>query len=185
MLSMSVCDGHYNIVCRMDDWNRHDEQWTMDCPTCRGEHGVYTTFATRDGMVATRYVWVPRAALQDLQDARDRIAAIKLDFSKYLETHHGAAWTAHFDGKTRAVVWRELTNDGREYPSLSTFSAQVRQPGLDQALKDYLQYDAVDTVIRILQLNDPELSAQKGAISDLEQVRANKEMHILSRVAFR
>ena len=177
--------GHYTVRTLMDDWNRIEQRWTMDCPRCQSQYSLYTYEVFDSGMTNTSFAWAPRSALEELATLRALVLSEQQRFADYLQHQHGPSWSAHFSGKSKRSIWEELTDAGREYPSLPTFYQHCRRSGLDRVLKDYLQYRTAGTVARVLSLSDGELSEQVSNIQDLETMSARKERHIRRDLAFR
>ena len=167
--------GHYSVVRHSDDWGRHDEHWTMDCPQCRERYDLYETSFNRKGLWETFSGWVPKPLLEELAALGRELEAAKQDLAAYLVKHYETRWVAHFKGKTRGAIWAELTRDGQQYPSLGTFYRHVRDSGLTEVLQTYLGYRDVGIVVRVLGLSDPEPDRQVNGIAVLEHNIEQKE----------
>lgn len=113
------------------------------------------------------FMWAPNEQLRELTDLEDIIREQKSELATYLAKQHGIRWIKHFEGRTKKAIWAELTDNGRAYPQLSTFYSHVRGGGLDRVLKTYLQYERIETVTRILQLNDAALASRIRQVRDL------------------
>ena len=170
--------GHYTVVHRSDDWGRYEERWAMHCPRCNENYDLYTYHANRKGITETYHAWVPKPLLHELAELRERAEEEKRGLATYLERQYGDRWRQHFSGKTRKAIWTQLTQDGRNYPSLSTFYSHIRHSGLENVLKGYLHYGEAGTVIRILKLKDVELTSRIKKIQGLEQATEKKERHV-------
>ena len=121
---------------------------------------------------------MPKPLLHELAELRERAEEEKRGLATYLERQYGDRWRQHFSGKTRKAIWTQLTQDGRNYPSLSTFYSHIRHSGLENVLKGYLHYGEAGTVIRILKLKDVELTSRIKKIQGLEQATEKKERHV-------
>ena len=150
----------------------------MHCRLCNTNYGLYTYYGNRKGITETYYGWVPKSLLCELAELRERIEKEKRGLESDMKARYGEKWRQHFTGKKKKAIWSELTQDGRTYPSLSTFYSHVRNSGLARALEEYLAYREVETVIRVLGLNDAELSSMIERIQELEQATELKEQYV-------
>jgi hypothetical protein len=50
----------YTVTQLMDDWNRSDEEWSMQCPRCKDVYCLKTIHYSKHGMDETTYKWVPK-----------------------------------------------------------------------------------------------------------------------------
>jgi hypothetical protein len=129
----------------------------------------------RKGLHVSDFLWVPKRYLHELKALEREIEKRHDEMAKYLETRYGAQWLQHFEHKSKKLTWAELTNNGSVYPQLSTFYGHVRGIGLERILKEYLRYDKVSTITRILRLRDADLTSRMNLIGDLiNQVAAKK-----------
>lgn len=152
--------GHYAVIERSDDWNRIDERWEMHCPACAPKYGLYARDYTHKGMAATYRGWLPRSVLQEFAAATTAVEEAKKRLTAYAVDTVGERWKTHFAGKTKKAVWRELTEDGKHYPSLGTFYAHVCDSGLARVLERYFDPRDLSTVVRILGPSGSELAAR-------------------------
>lgn len=161
--------GHYAVIERSDDWNRFDERWEMQCPACNAKYGLYARDYTRKGMVATYRGWVTRDVLRELAAAMAAVEEAREQLTSYAVAALGARWTVHFAGKAKKAVWRELTEDGKHYPSLGTFYKHVADSGMARVLERYFDPRELPTVIRILGPSASELSERMAEVARLER----------------
>lgn len=150
----------------------------MHCPRCKAHHALYSYSTNRRGMTETHYGWVPERLSHELTDLCKRRDDGSESLAIYLETRYGRRWREHFRGKTRRAIWTELAEDGRKYPSLATFYFHVRSSGLEKVLNEYLAYREVETVRRILNLDDSRLGSTIKGIQDLEHAIKRKEREV-------
>lgn len=169
--------GHYSVTHRSDDWGRFEERWVMHCSHCNTNYALHTYYRNRKGITETCHGWVRKPLLQELAGLNERMEEEKRGLATYLGKHYGEKWLQHFHGKTKKAIWCELTQDGRTYPSLSTFYSHIRNSGLDSVFKGYLDYREAGTVIRILELNDVKLTSIIEMVRELEQMIEQKEQY--------
>lgn len=170
--------GHYTVTHRSDDWGRFEDHWAMHCRHCNTNYVLYTYYGNRKGITETYHGWVPKPLLCELAELRERIEKEERRLATYLKAQYGEKWRQHFSGKRKKAIWSELTQDGRTYPSLSTFYSHIRNSGLVRVLEEYLAYREAETVIRVLELNDVGLSSIIERIQELEQATKQKEQHV-------
>lgn len=161
--------GHYTVIARSDDWGRSDERWEMHCVSCRANYALYTYHHNRKGLIETYYGWLPVVFMHELTALETAIEGEKSQLTEYANKHYGERWHNHFNGKPKKTIWRELTQEGKEYPSLSTFYSHARNSSLPSLLNNYFRYREIQTVIRVLELNDGNLDALIEHIQKLEK----------------
>lgn len=168
-------EGQYTITHRSDDWGRFDERWEMQCPRCRSTYGLYAWHVNHKGATIPCCGWLPRPKLRELAEAKSRTEAAEAALTTYLGSAYGGEWRAHFEGRKKSDIWRELTKNGDEYPSLGTFYSHVRASGLSSVLARYLEHSGASTVIRVLSLEDQKLRSMRAAIAKLKRHAATLE----------
>jgi hypothetical protein len=52
--------GTYLIQHRSDDWNRYDERWIMNCPTCNKMYKIAITYGNDKGISYEKHAWVKK-----------------------------------------------------------------------------------------------------------------------------
>lgn len=150
----------------------------MLCPKCRETHGLYTFHTCCSGLTETHHAWVSKKLLADLAEAMTQIREEKISLGLYLEKWYGDVWRSHFKLMSRKNVWLILTENGKHYPSLSTFYNHIRHSGIIKKLNDYLRYDDLEIILRILKINDEELESRAKTIRDLERLANLQEEKI-------
>lgn len=123
------------------------------------------------------YSWLSRVVLQELSIAATELAQSKEALSVYARTEFVERWNRHFNGKTKKNVWRELTEDGKHYPSLPTFYAHVRHSTMQRELDRYFEWHTLPTVARVLELSRSELQSRIEHIQELERLLEAKHSH--------
>lgn len=161
--------GHYAVIHRSDDWGRSDERWEMYCSSCEAEYGLYAHDYNRKGMKVTYRGWVLRRVLRELATASTAVEEAGKRLTSYAADEFGERWTAHFAGKTKKATWRELTEDGKHYPSLGTFYKHVAESGMARVLARYFDPRELPSVIRILGPGASELRERLAEVERLER----------------
>ena len=142
----------------------------MHCPSCKEKYGLYASNYSRKGMASTYHCWLPRLLLKELSVAAEELEQAKKALSVYATAHYQERWNTHFIGKAKKAIWRELTEDGKHYPSLPTFYLHVRESSLERQLARYFDYRELPTVVRVLQLSASELHSRVEQVRELEHM---------------
>ena len=168
-------NGLYTVVQRSDDWGRYEERWEMHCPSCLQRYGLYSFEYNRKGIASTGHRWLPRRMLSELAVAASEVEGARKDLSAYAIAQFQEQWKEHFRGKAKKAIWRELTEDGKQYPSLSTFYLQIRESNLEKQLALYFEYPQLPTVARVLQVSNSELHSRLAGVQALERRLEEKQ----------
>ena len=157
-----------------DDWGRLERRWEMVCSKCIDNYRLFTSYKTRMGITEPNLRWVPKSLVDQITGLERQIDREIQRGSQYVKSLYTTGWQQYFDGKSRKAIWRELTQDGALYPSISTFYSHARQVGIDQVLDSYLGYHNIQIVVDVLGLEDnwPDESIQ--AIQKLEVDKENR-----------
>ena len=107
----------------------------------------------------------------------EELAHAKKGLAAFAVAQHGEVWSEHFSGKAKKAIWRELTDDGKDYPSLGTFYLHVRQSSLQSTLTRYFDYQNLSTVIRVLHLTGSELQLRLERVRELERLLEAKNTY--------
>lgn len=171
-------NGHYTISYLMDDWNRSDERWEMQCETCRASYTLFSFWTYRHGLSEERHGWAANSLIEALRQARNHQQEKERGVIIYLETNIKDAWLAHFFGKSKKLVWEQLTESGKTYPSLGTFYTHTRQDSMEAVLLGYLKPDSVETVTRVLGAKDEQLTALVREMKSARDDADNQEIFV-------
>jgi hypothetical protein len=160
--------GTYTVTRLMDDWNRSEERWEMDCLVCKDKFTLYESGYWHSGLWTPTYRWVLREALAKVQEQQAEInqlerKIIDLARSRYLEI-----WCALFSGcKSKKDVWFSLTQ-GKRYPSLATFYKSVRYQGLKTYIDNWFNWDHLSDVLTSIKVADTDIARLIQEYSELE-----------------
>jgi hypothetical protein len=170
-------NGQYTVVQRSDDWGRHEELWKMHCQSCLQRYGLYSFDYSRSGIVVTSHRWLPRQLLNELAVTAAEVEEARKAASAYAVTQFQDQWNKHFRGKAKKAIWRELTEDGKRYPSLPTFYLHVRESSLEKQLARYFEFPELPTVARILQVGSSELQSRIEKVQAMERTLEEWQSH--------
>lgn len=168
-------NGQYTIIQRSDDWGRHEERWEMHCQSCLQLYGLYSFDYNRKGMIITSHRWLPRQMLSELAIRASEVEEARKAVSAFAVAQFQDHWNEHFRGKAKKAIWRELTEDGKRYPSLPTFYLQVRESSLEKQLARYFEYPELPTVARILQVGSSELHSRIEKVQAMERALEDRQ----------
>jgi hypothetical protein len=149
----------------------------MHCPACKANYGLYTQDYSDKGIAARYRGWARRTLLLDLSAATENLEKEKGRLTDHARTEFRERWNKHFSGKTKKAAWRELTDDGKSYPSLPTFYTHIRESSLEQVLERYFECGELPTVVRILRLNGSDLETSLTRVQRLEEELKRKDHH--------
>jgi hypothetical protein len=162
----------------MDDWNRHEECWEMNCPECQQNFRLYIDHYRHKGLTHEVHLWVPTSSLNKVKHIEKQLETAKAEVTEIATVRYTGRWLQRFeDAKTKKEVWRRLTGDGkrRHYPSLSTFYDHVRRIGLEVYLRNEFTYNNLPDIMQSLAVVDSEIHERREQISaiesDLDQAR--------------
>jgi hypothetical protein len=170
--------GHYVVADFMDDWNRTEERWTMECSRCVKTHGIYTTSRDEKGVSYPDHSWVPRRVLTELARAQSAVDAKQGAVDEYLRRAYRAGFHRRLAGLSRKAIWQALTDGGKAYPALGTFYKHVRDSGIDSVLDGYLEYRDVDVLVRILGIEDEHLDALRREVEAAQRAERAAAEHV-------
>lgn len=159
----------YTIKYLMDDWNRSDEQWEMNCPECRQKHRLHTYYYQYKGMTCKAHRWITKEAHEKVSNIETKYNRMKdqivaLAGSRYLDK-----WLSYFDGaKSKKDVWRWLTDNGARYPSLSTFYAHLKNDNLEKYLRKEFDFENLQMILSKLNANDNDVNKMLKIINEVK-----------------
>lgn len=169
--------GTYTIKFFMDDWNRSEERWEMDCPTCKQNYRLYTYYYYDSGMECKSYLWVPREAYTKVENIGVQLNKAKKEVVGIATSRYMDKWLVYFqDARTKKEIWRRLTDNGKRYPSLSTFYTHTRNRSPETYLRREFHYDNVPVILQKLGIIDNEVNEKLQATRQIEgKFREGKE----------
>ena len=149
--------GTYTVVFLMDDWNRTEERWTMNCSTCKNNYVRHTFWYLDSGMTAESYRWVRCEALHAYQECVRAHEQLQRKISNTARVRHLEKWRALFtDCHSKKAVWLCLTG-GRGYPSLPTFYAHIRPLGVDHYIEAWFTWQHLPEILYRLKVTDADI----------------------------
>lgn len=167
--------GQYTVTYLSDDWNRSDEHGTMLCPECAEIYCWYSYQLNHKGIYETYYKWISKEHLQKRNQLGEELMQRHGQLESYLNQNYSKQWLQKFDSMTKKAIWKQL----RDGQSLSTFYNHVRMSSLQHVLLGYLDYRGVETIIRVLGLDDEQLGRQVAQIHRLQELKGEHEQQML------
>lgn len=161
--------GTYTVRGFMDDWNRSEERWEMDCPICKQKYQLYTYHYYDSGMVCDAYLWVPRKLYEEMKGIEEKLERTKEEISGIAHSRYMDMWLSYFnDAKTKKEVWRRLTGNGKKYPSLSTFYSHTKNDDLTKYISHYFDYDNLTFILKKLEIKDSEIDKKILRVKEIK-----------------
>jgi hypothetical protein len=162
--------GTYTVRFFMDDWNRTEERWEMDCPICKQRYQLYTYSYYDSGMSSEGQVWVLKAELAKVESIGTQLNKARNDIVDFATSRYMEAWLSYFqDAKTKKEKWRRLTDDGRRmYPSLSAFYQHTKDRSVEEYLKEEFRYINIPNILAKINVTDSYIDDNLRIIKKLE-----------------
>lgn len=159
----------YTIKYFMDDWNRSEEQREMDCHSCKQNYQLYTCSYFHSGMECSSCRWVPKESYKKVEDIGIQLNKTKKDIIDIATSRYLDKWLMYFQNiKTKKGIWRELTDNGKKYPSLSTFYAHTKNESLNIYLRREFTLEKVPTILQKIDIIDNEINDKLQQIKQIE-----------------
>lgn len=168
--------GKYVVSHYSDDWNRFDETWEMTCPNCKKEYVCYTYYYYDSGMSCSSNIWVPVRLYNKYKDFETRISNRKKEILNKAKTKWLSVWIEYFKKiKSKKDIWRILTDNGKRYPSLSSFYSHTSGKPMSTYLENEFRYDSIPIILKIINKEDSDLNQQISEVNDLEKEKKEVE----------
>lgn len=153
----------------MDDWNRSEERWEMDCLTCKQNYRLYTHHYYDSGMACSSCLWVQNGQYESVERIEAQLTKAKEDVVRVATSRYMDKWLSYFqDAKSKKEIWRRLTDNGRRYPSLSTFYAHTRHMDPESCVRKEFDYGNVLIILQKLGITDEEINGKLQAAKQVE-----------------
>jgi hypothetical protein len=143
----------------MDDWNRSEERWEMDCIKCKKQYCLYQYSYLDSGMNCRTFLWVRREELEKVDKIEAQLTKAKEEVVKKAKARYMDMWLSYFqDVKSKKEIWRRLTDNGKRYPSLSAFYNHTKDTTLQSYLRGEFTYESMPVILQKLHVADREIS---------------------------
>lgn len=161
--------GTYTIISLSDDWCRSEERREMDCIICEQKYQLYTYHYYDSGMTCEAYLWVPRKLYEEMKNDEENLNKTKKEILDLAHSRYMSTWRSYFNGaKTKKEAWRRLTNNGKKYPTLSTFYSHTKNDDLAKYISNYFYYDNLTYIIEKLGIKDDEIDKMILKVKEFE-----------------
>ena len=161
--------GTYTVRSYMDDWNRLEDRWEMDCPECQERFQLYTYYYLDSGMTWDSKIWVLSEEFERYRLIEEELEIIKVEVVGLFISRYLDRWISYFDDtKTKKDVWRRLTDNGERYPSLSTFYSHIRGSDVLEYLRKEVNFHNLPFMITKLGIVDILIVEKLAQIENLE-----------------
>lgn len=161
-------NGTYTIIQRMDDWNRLDSNWVMNCPECMAIYSLYSYNYYDSGIPTQGKRWVKKGAFEKskkLQQEADKLKekAVELAREKYFPL-----LIDKFSKSSKKEIWSVLNENIAWYKSLGTFYKHTKNRTTKDYLSDVFDYRNLKSILKIVNIKDTEISDSLLKIDSLE-----------------
>lgn len=147
--------GTYTVRLLMDDWNRSEENWEMDCPICKKKYQLYEYNYHDSGLDCKAYLWVVKKLYEEMVKDKKHLEQTKISLVNSAKTRYKDKWLFYFhDAKTKKEVWRKLTDDGNRNLNLSTFFSHTQNDDIIKYVRDYFNYNNLLFILNKLEIKD-------------------------------
>jgi hypothetical protein len=159
--------GVFTIRRYMDDWNRVEDRWAMNCPRCTKEYTLDSFSYYHSGLHQVGYRWVVTVKFKQAQSLRKEAEQLKARAFDAAKRRYLSRWLSRFEGQTKKDVWTRLTANGEQYPSLGTFYKHLRDGGQTRYLTDYFAAH-LETALALIGVADTEIRALLSRAKDTD-----------------
>ena len=168
--------GSYTVRFYSDDWNRYRTEWEMDCPLCKQNYRLYKYCYPHHGIMETSSLWVPKELYEKREKLYEQLSQCQEEVAEISKSRYLNRWISYFNNvKTKKGIWEKLTDNGKTYPSLSTFYAHVRSIKIETYLAREFNYNNMLTILKKLGIEDSEVNERMRAIKEMESELSKTE----------
>ncbi|MEP1032482.1 hypothetical protein [Ekhidna sp.] len=164
--------GFYTVTLKLDDWNRMEEFWNMNCSHCEDDYILHHDFVTSSGLNEKRYFWIKKSQWLKFENLKSEAKKFRDLSVEIARREYQELWNQYFFKKKKKFIWKALTNNGSVYPSLSTFYTHIKEWGIEQYLSDFFKnYNSL--ALQILNVENKEISSLREKANSLEEEANN------------
>ncbi len=174
--------GSYAVSVSATEWGRSTEHWVMRCGECRSRY-VLLDYALREKDRQWRaHVWILASDRRLLSALDEEIADADASIGRQARLTLLDEWTSLPSSvSSKKGLWELLTDSGElEYPSLSTFYAQVRRTGLERYWEQEFSSHNMPRILVVLDHEDHELQGALHQLAKLRVKRVEMENRLIS-----
>ncbi|MGD7054769.1 hypothetical protein [Sutcliffiella horikoshii] len=149
-------NGTYTVVVQMDDWNRHRERRTINCPECAENEKT--------------------AKINEAKE-RERLKNLDEEIKTYFSEHYMEKWLSYFDSaKNKKEIWALAKEKGIERDSLSSFYTRNKSKGIEIYVKELAISDNMQKIMQALNIEDLDLSCKVDEVMKLKRIEYAKSV---------
>lgn len=155
--------GFILTVGRSDDWNRTEEDISLQCSECAKNFVRYSYNYHNSGMLETATYWVKKVDYETFCQLKSELEAINAQGNKevtdYLRLHYLKPWLDLFIDvpRNKKAVWNKLKLLGLTHYSYSTFSGKFKTGELEGYIESFVGYIHIKKITKILSINDKHI----------------------------
>lgn len=175
-------NGTYAVALSANDWGRSTEQWTMRCGECRCRYVLLDYTLREKDRQWLAQVWVLASDRLSLGTLDEEITDAEASIEQRARLTLLDEWMSlPSTVGSRKRLWELMTDSGEiEYPSLSTFYAQVRRIGLDRYWEQEFSPRNMSRILVVLEHDDHELRSALDQLGKLKAKRVEMENRLIS-----
>ncbi|MDA1189072.1 MAG: hypothetical protein O2854_05275, partial [Chloroflexi bacterium] len=163
-------EGTYTAKSFVDDWNRSERRWEMNCPKCKQVYLLHTYYEYESGKSCGSHVWVRKEHYEAVQKIKTQLVGEKEHVVNLAERRYMQAWLSYFeDAKSKKEIWRRLTEAGRLYPGLATFYSHTKHMNPETYLRREFSYKNLPKILQKLNIIDEPIQLRLRATMGLEE----------------
>lgn len=174
--------GSYEVAVSANEWGRSTEQWAMRCGECRSKYVLFDYTLREKDRQWLAQVWVLASDRLLIRAHEEEITVAEASIEQRGRLTLLKEWMSlpsTVGSKKR--LWELLTDSGAiEYPSLSTFYAQVRRIGLDRYWEREFSPRNMARILVVLEHDDHELHSALHQLAKLRVKRVEMENRLIS-----
>lgn len=176
--------GIYSVTHLMDDWNRSEDKWEMNCNVCKEKYTLFQYPVFDSGMHTSRAGWVKKSLLNKIKRIEKDLNVLSEKGIEIFINRYKTEWLRYFrDQKSKKKIWGRLNNYELNTGSLSTFYSHVKDYGLDNHLVSYIKFHNLQRILEMLKISDQDLF-EKICEHKILQNKYDKDYRKLQKTMF-
>jgi len=163
-------NGIYTVTHLMDDWNRSDETWKMNCNTCKNEYTLFQYSIFDSGMHVSQAGWIKKSLYDKVKEIEKELHAYEEQVVQIFTDRYQNKWLQYFEGlKSKKQIWGILNTNKLSAGSLSTFYSDIKIHGIRKHLLSYLKFKNLQSISQILEVSDNDILSRINECKALEK----------------
>ena len=167
----------------MDDWNRVEERWEMQCPICKEKYELFEDLkCDRKGTPSRELVWVVKESLEDINNERSLLQREINAIEEYARAKYIEAWVSSFSViRSKKDFWKIITSNGTRYPSLSTYYKNTKGKCLEDCIRREFKFNNLAKISERLNLKDITLESRLAKVKQIKSKIISEERELFEK----